>query len=107
MGLIGSERSPPGCDVNTGMEDTQGKGTRFLEDSWGFGGREGISESQLLAENWRIELVLQKQELSLDPGQAQSAASVKGLGLTMWGKLGDEKWRRKWELWVSPSGATP
>lgn len=45
---------------------------------------------------WRTELVLQNQELSLDPRQAQSAASVKGLGLTMWGKLGDEKWRRKW-----------
>lgn len=98
VGLIGSERSPPGCDVNSGMEDTQGKGT-----GWGYGGREGISESQLLAKNWRIELVLQKQELSLDPGQAQSAASVKGLGLTMWRKLGDEKWKRKWELWVSPS----
>lgn len=44
---------------------------------------------------WRIALVLQNQELSLDPRQAQSAASVKALGLKMWGKLGDEKCRRK------------
>lgn len=58
---------------------------------------------------WRIEPVFQKEELSLDPRQDQSAASMKGLSLRTWGKLGAELTRngRNGSYGSAPPAAIP
>lgn len=98
------------------MGDTQRKGTQFLEDSLGvwWEGR-NLSESQVwllflsLKRAWRIEPVFQNEDLSLDPRQDQSAASMKGVSLRTWGKLGAELTRngRQGSYGSAPPAAIP